>query len=771
MIITKQKEANVLQEGESQESIGMSLDLDSAQILMQMLSKNLYSDSIGSTIREWASNALDSHRRAGSDKPIIVSLVRNSSDNYEFSVEDFGSGLDADDVTNVISKYGKSTKRTSNTELGMFGLGFKSGLAYSSSFYFVCRKDGIERKYMMYEGEDVNTIDLLYSEPTTECNGVKMILPVKWQDITEFTNKISEQLAYFENVYFNVQGINNDFFIHRNDIFQFSELSEETELHICLDDVYYPLDFDKLGIDRIEIPVGLKFSLSSGLFPTPNRESLHYNKDSKKVITDKISELADYIVDKYNESISNTTNIKEVFDYYHSGNKCVTIIDKTCEISQLLKFTTKKVVEPKLLGIELLDLKSLYKQRDYILGEYENVYKLSRNKVSECKNSWHKRISIFDVTKNKHYIFTGILGANKRIYMKELLNTGTSYNSSDYLFVKKKISYSLGDRHSTGSNTYYQILDLGIYNKKEWRQRIQEFQKIQEMYCSYFINLDDITIPKSWLDARKTVKTKGLSNSRTDANGKRIIKLQGEIVGKIGVNLERYNDGRKCKFVSVTKELSKISKEPNLIIYTHHDGYLKLDPLYQILEKQSVKIMTFSSREMNILKDLKIHNLINYDKFMEGNNKPFKRIITAHLIYNLVNKYKNTFNNMSKLNGVCTNLYNKLNDLYKYQYTHYTYSDQKVYEAMLLVAEENNLFDHEIYHVYNEVKDVLEKLPFLNALMIHTSGYAPNPEIINSIVDLMKYYKFKVDLEKYNLKTDDEIITPVTEELIEELTN
>ena len=52
----------------------MSLDLDSAQILMQMLSKNLYSDSIGSTIRECASNALDSHRRAGSKDPIIVSL-------------------------------------------------------------------------------------------------------------------------------------------------------------------------------------------------------------------------------------------------------------------------------------------------------------------------------------------------------------------------------------------------------------------------------------------------------------------------------------------------------------------------------------------------------------------------------------------------------------------------------------------------------------------------------------------------------------------------
>ena len=121
MILEKQTEATILETGDSSESIGMSLDLDSAQILMQMLSKNLYSDSIGSTIRECASNALDSHRRAGIDKPIVVKFGINKEDNYEFSVEDFGIGLDADDVRNIISKYGKSTKRNSNTELGMMG--------------------------------------------------------------------------------------------------------------------------------------------------------------------------------------------------------------------------------------------------------------------------------------------------------------------------------------------------------------------------------------------------------------------------------------------------------------------------------------------------------------------------------------------------------------------------------------------------------------------------------------------------------------------------
>ena len=121
MILEKQKESKVIVDGNVNESIGMSLDLDSAQILMQMLSKNLYSDSIGSTIRECASNALDSHRRSGTTDPIIVGFKINDQRNYEFTVEDFGTGLDADDVKNIISKYGKSTKRNSTTELGMMG--------------------------------------------------------------------------------------------------------------------------------------------------------------------------------------------------------------------------------------------------------------------------------------------------------------------------------------------------------------------------------------------------------------------------------------------------------------------------------------------------------------------------------------------------------------------------------------------------------------------------------------------------------------------------
>src|SRR5680860_86324 len=147
MILEKQKQAEVMSLGDSDESIEMSVDMTNMKLLMEMFSRNIYSDAIGSTVRETVSNALDSSRKANTDSPVIVTFKVKDTGGYEFTVEDFGMGLDDIEVRDIISKYMASTKRESSTELGYYGVGFKSPLAYTSSFTFRCRKDGIERTY------------------------------------------------------------------------------------------------------------------------------------------------------------------------------------------------------------------------------------------------------------------------------------------------------------------------------------------------------------------------------------------------------------------------------------------------------------------------------------------------------------------------------------------------------------------------------------------------------------------------------------------------
>src|SRR5690606_29424135 len=223
------------------------------------------------------------------NEPIIVGLNRTNNGNYEFYVEDFGTGINTDTIDKILRKYGKSTRRADENKLGLYGLGWKSPLAYTSAFYFIGRKDGIETKAMMYEGEDDIKIDVLHELPTDKRNGVKVIVPVKYNDYRNFISKMKEQLAYFENVYFDCADIPNDFTIVRSEHFQWSSLVNTDKLHLCLDDVYYPIDFDKIGIQHnIRFPVALRFGLNDGIFPVPQRESIKYTKEAKEAILNKL---------------------------------------------------------------------------------------------------------------------------------------------------------------------------------------------------------------------------------------------------------------------------------------------------------------------------------------------------------------------------------------------------------------------------------------------------------------------------------------------------
>ena len=774
MILEKQKEANVLVDGQAQESIGMSLDLDSAQILMQMLSKNLYSDDIGSAIRECASNALDSHRRAGVDEPIVVSLKASAANNYEFCVEDFGIGLDADDVKNIISKYGKSTKRNSATELGMMGLGFKAPLAYSSSFYFVCRKDGMERKYMMYEGEDTNTIDLLYEKETTERNGVKVIIPVKYSDKWQFHKKIKEQLCYFESVYFDVPedaSITNEFIISRHEHFQFSEMSTDHKLHICLDNVYYPLDFEKLGIDKIDFPIALRFSLSDGLYPTPNRESLRYTQEAKVIIKQKLANVADYFVTKYNENIEEGNDIKSVINYLEKSGYFLTMENGDKQrIDPFVNFSTIQPAIPQLEGIKLLNFPAVYKaHKQFILGNsYKCKYSLRYKRMHDMEKHYVYGFNVENVCDGsaKVYLYQDRIPGIKKDYLR-----ATCKESDNNFFVKPAKPMQLGHPSKFDNTTYYHALGLKSYPKSQWRQVIEEYQHVISLISANFIDLDELVVPQQFVDSKKKIKPSAIG---TGIPGVRRQKLKGEINGKEADELQKWSDGRCCKFVPTIYKLEKLESDKNLKVYAHHDDYMKLDALFGCIQKQKVKVVTFSQRELNIIKDSEIHNLISLEQFMEGKNKPFKRMATAYLIKQMIEKYKATFDKSRQIGHTSTALKDRLHMLSKYVSDHYYlpgYSGgsgaaKEFLESMLVVAKENNLFDMTIYPEVIELQEILDKLPFLNPFCYGVTFYDEKSPLVNVLSDLFKYYRYRVDLKHYHLTLNEEVLSEEELELL-----
>jgi hypothetical protein len=780
MILEKQTESHILQEGESQETVKMSLDLDSAQVLMQMLSKNLYSDAIGSTIRECASNALDSHRRAGSDKPIIVSFKRAAkADTFEFAVEDFGIGLDADDVVNIISKYGKSTKRDSNTELGMMGLGFKAPLAYSSSFYFVARKSGVERKYMMYEGEDTNSIDLLYEKSTTEGNGVKVIVPVGYYDRHNFVSKIKEQLAYFESVYFDIDNnisysVDNNFTIHRAEHYQYSSLAVNNDMHLCLDNVSYPIDWEKLGIERIRMKIALRFSLSDGLFPTPNREAIRYTQEAKKTILDKITTVANVFMEKYNESITDKADIKSIMDFYGTHYRYIDgdIIGSKdrIEITELLKLATTPEKQPKLEGIELLDLKRLAeKGKDYFLGEYQIKFRYSSGRFNNAKNYWTTNLRPQDITGYGFggvYVFADRLTKTKQDYLRSLLGD----TNKTVFFVKKDKPFKLRSGHQVDYHTYWSLLRLENYPKSQWRQIIQELQHVISLYSKDFIDVDAIEIPQAWTDAQKAKRMKILAKPTT-VNGVKKVRMKGEFSGKMGTKMEVNLIDQYAKFVPTTFKMEDIHKLNMLHVYGKEADKKTMDKYWSVFVQHAVFVIVAQATYDNLQK-ADLHNWITIDKFMEGKNRPFRTMATEFLIEELIRTKKATFGRIATVREISNDLADKLTLLDQYNRDNgRPYADNNTKASIIEHAKENNLFDQEVYTIYKQVNEVFEKLPFLDVLLDRMGYRDVNSPITKAIVDLFKYHKHKVNLEHYKLvlTEDAPLEEALTQDTIEEL--
>lgn len=175
-------------------TFGISLN-DSAHI-MTILRDTLYSDKVLAVLREYSANAWDSHRAAG--KPTLpIKVTLPTAMVPTLSIRDFGAGLSQEDVFQVYTQYGASTKRTDDNSVGMLGIGSKSGFAYSDSFTVTSFYAGVKKTYVaVLDASEKGIISLLHEEPCDE-TGVEIQIAVRPKDISEFERKAKILFKYF----------------------------------------------------------------------------------------------------------------------------------------------------------------------------------------------------------------------------------------------------------------------------------------------------------------------------------------------------------------------------------------------------------------------------------------------------------------------------------------------------------------------------------------------------------------------------------------------
>jgi hypothetical protein len=336
----------------------MRLSENASSMVFQLFTKNVYSNPIGTVVREIVSNCFDSHTEAGVDAPVLVKRFRDPQDNTQYiSFIDFGVGMSPDRVENIYGVYFESTKRVDNTQIGGFGIGGKTPLAYKrstgqgegeydNSFNVITNFDGTKYAYLIYEGEDSPVITLLHSEPTTDRNGTEIRVPVLDSDIDKFTKEMVRQLYYFENIIFegfeddyrHGETLSNEYQIIRSKSFLFRGEEYSEYVHICLGRVAYPIDYSVLGLSQgdYRLPVAIRLEVGD-INVTVSRESIDYSEATIKMLKKKLEVVKAEIASMLAKQYSDIVTLEQYFNVKNDFGRLVFSNGKSMYVGNLLK--------------------------------------------------------------------------------------------------------------------------------------------------------------------------------------------------------------------------------------------------------------------------------------------------------------------------------------------------------------------------------------------------------------------------------------------------
>lgn len=344
-------------------------------LALKMVSSSLYSNPIGSFIRELTSNAVDAHTMANNPDPVLVRLFELRPDEWYLEIIDKGVGMSAKFFDENFMSWFESEKRTTDDTIGGWGLGSKSGLAYTDSYEICTIKDGVKNTFLLYN-DDIPSAEPLSSIETDEPNGTRVLIPIESKDLLKVSTELKNQLAYFKGVYVvdEYRYYNNDFKLNEYEDFILSSEPFAYNMHIVLGQVTYPIDWVKLEISPIRIPVALKFNVGE-LPVTLSRESIDYKSDEViNTIKDRVKKVEEYIVNLYSENLA-FDDILEFIKFTDNRDRTFELNGVSIDLSHYdIKASFTPFGDLKITKKHISRLFSLYLPKEISNGEVVDTY-------------------------------------------------------------------------------------------------------------------------------------------------------------------------------------------------------------------------------------------------------------------------------------------------------------------------------------------------------------------------------------------------------------
>lgn len=446
-----------------------TIDSNKVGKMFQLLS-NLYSDKESIVLQEITANAQDSYKRIGKEGEVNIKF---DSTDRTLHIIDKAEGISPYVFENYITKLGSSSKELEDDSAGMLGIGFFSGWCVTNCVYLTTVYGNVKYIYSCtkrdYEEPEFN---LLLEEETDLENGTDywFYLPksnYSYKDTEkEKFEKAFDKLRYFHNV--TVEGLrfNNNYNIYQGKTFVFNESyfnsqydRDYKELEICFGNTPYPINWEKIDIPKITIPVALKFELNEPLMILPSREALGWNNTTIDAVKNKIIDFVQEITEIYKEQ---TKPFDNILDYLKArdNKQRIKIGNSNINISSL-----KLESDLKYSKIAHLDIK--------IPTDTDDIF-------VEFVKTWDKLYK----KKSKPYVYD-----NAKFYYSEqgLKKNKTSQINYDCIFeykptdyINQRYYYNSNPLFTTGypDNVFDQIREFLGYVREDIRAKFLDYDSI-----------------------------------------------------------------------------------------------------------------------------------------------------------------------------------------------------------------------------------------------------------------------------------------------------
>ena len=319
------------------------IDREDMSFIARLLRDDMYSDKTLAVVREYCTNAVDAHQKAGIGETPIRIKVPTSMEPV-LKIRDFGEGIAKEEIFERYGKYGKSDKRDTDLN-GYFGIGCKAGFAYGDSFIVRTFHKGTESVFSAQIGEDqLGGIFLLSEQDTTE-TGLEIEINIQVRDVDAFQNRIKEVCTFLavtpilskelDFVPYNkgkelLEGV---YQIPQDDLENVAGWNSGYTSYAVMGGVRYPID-QNLAYEGIQytdeltkqcaklLQKGLYVEFDMAEFPLvmhPSRERLVYERTTKLNLKGRFKEVIEELGMRESADFAKATTALEAWNVYSNA--------------------------------------------------------------------------------------------------------------------------------------------------------------------------------------------------------------------------------------------------------------------------------------------------------------------------------------------------------------------------------------------------------------------------------------------------------------------